>query len=231
MPYSHSQDARLRTITGDELRAGGVTGSAFRASVRKAYDDEVVYNDREIGRLLDALDKRGFFASGIAVLTADHGEELWEHGGIEHGHSHHREVTEIPLLIVAPGLEPGPRSGVASLVDLAPTLKDMAGIESPGLDLRRAIEPARIATTFGNLYGGTMRSARDAGERVIGSRRGIDGEKWERFDLGSDPGEQSALPVDPAGRVYGEARALEPPAAGKSAGVNRDALKALGYVQ
>ena len=229
MPYSHSANPQLQHITGDALRSGGVTGPEFRASVRKAYDDEVAYTDREVMRLLDALDAKGILAGGILVLTADHGEEFWEHGGIEHGHTHHREVTEIPLLIVAPGLETGERSGVASLIDLAPTLEDMAGLDATGIDLRKPLPDDRIATSFGNLYGGTMRSARDISERVIGSRRGLAGERWERFDLTADPGEQNPLAADPAGRVCREASSIAAPALGKAAGVNREALKALGY--
>jgi arylsulfatase A-like enzyme len=231
MPYSHSPDPKLRTLTAEALRTGGVTGPEFRMQVRKAYDDEVAYSDREVTRLLDVLEERGVLASAVVVLTSDHGEELWEHGGIEHGHSHHREVTEVPLLISAPGLEPGERAGVASLVDLAPTIAAIAGVPLDGFDLRNALPPERVATSYGNLYGGTMRSARDLDERVIGSRLGLTGERWERFDLVADPAELTALPVDPAGNVYREASAIETPGAGTPANVNENALRSLGYVQ
>jgi arylsulfatase len=231
MPYAHSANPKLQTITGEALRTGGVTGPEFRVAVKQAYDDEVIYTDREIMRLLDVLEQKGILAGGIVVLTSDHGEEFWEHGGIEHGHTHHREVTEIPLMIVAPGLASGERGGVASLVDLAPTLEDLAGLEATGLDLRKPLPPDRVATSYGNLYGGTMRSARDARERVIGSRRGLVGERWERFDLASDPGEQSPLPADPNESVYREASTIDAPIKGQAADVNKSALKSLGYVQ
>ncbi|HEY2773120.1 MAG TPA: sulfatase [Candidatus Binatia bacterium] len=229
MPYSHSPDPGLQTITGDQLRSGGATSPEFRAAVRKAYDDEVVYTDREVLRLLDALQAKGVFDRGIVVMTADHGEEFWEHGGIEHGHTHHREVTEIPLVIVGSGFAPGARPGVASLIDLAPTLEAVAGAPAGGFDLRQPIAPDRIATSFGNLYGGTMRSARDMAEHVIGSRLGIDSERWDRYELGRDPGEQAPLASDPNDRVQHEAASIEPPASGQKAGVNREALKSLGY--
>ncbi|HXC49410.1 MAG TPA: sulfatase [Candidatus Limnocylindrales bacterium] len=231
MPYMHSTNAKLQSITGEALRTGGVTGPEFRVAVRKAYDDEVAYNDHEVMRLLDVLDEQGVLNRGVVVLTSDHGEEFWEHGGIEHGHSHHREVTEVPLVIAAPGIEPGERAGVASLIDLAPTLEALAGLEADGLDLRKPLPPGRIATSYGNLYGGTMRSARDQQERVIGSRRGLVGERWDRYDLAADPGEQNPLPADPAGNVYREASAIESPVAGKAADVNKSALKSLGYAQ
>ena len=231
MPYSHSTVSRLQTITGDELRNGGVTSSEFRTSVRKAYDDEVAYNDREVERLLDVIEEKAMFDGGVVVLTSDHGEEFWEHGGIEHGHSHHREVTEIPLMMVAPGLAAGERSGVASIADIVPTLIRIAGGDADGIDLRAPLPESRIATSFGNLYGGTMRSARNMDERVIGSRRGLVGERWDRYDLASDPGEQTPLAADPGGDVFRAASAIESPAAGKTADVDRSALRSLGYAQ
>lgn len=231
MPYSHSANSRMQSVTGDELRTGGVTSSEFRLTVRQAYDGEVEYSDDEVERLLDALERKGVMAGGVVVLTSDHGEEFWEHGGIEHGHSHHREVTEIPLLIVAPELSPGARPGVASLIDLVPTLQRVAGLPADGIDLRRPLPADRIATAFGNLYGGTMRSARDERERVIGSRRGITEERWDRYDLLTDPGEQTPLATDTEGRLYREASSIETPAVGQAARVNQSALNALGYMQ
>jgi arylsulfatase A-like enzyme len=95
--------------------------------VHAGYAAEVAYVDRHLGRLLDALEAKGVLDSGIVVFTSDHGEEFWEHGGLEHGHSHHAEVLDVPLLLVAPGLAPGPRGGVASLVDVVPTIRAALG--------------------------------------------------------------------------------------------------------
>lgn len=232
MPYAHSADPQMQAVTGESLRAGGITGPEFRAEVREAYDGEVAYTDREVGRLLDALEAKGILGSGVVVLTSDHGEEFWEHGGVEHGHTLHREVSEVPLVIAGPGFAAGEkREGVASLVDVAPTLRAAAGLPAGGLDLHGTLPADRVANSFGALYGGTLRGARDAGERVIASRLGIDGEKWERFDLTADPGEQRSLDVVPDSRATKATRAIQGPAPGVAASVNREALRALGYAQ
>ncbi len=238
MPYLHSGDAQLRALTADALRSGGVTDSAFRNAVRKAYQDEVAYTDREVLRLLDALAARGVLDRGVVALTADHGEELWEHGGVEHGHSHHREVVEVPLVLVAPGLAAGKRDGVASLLDVAPTLAAIAGADASGmagLDLRSPLPQARVALVWGNLYGGSMRSARDEAARVIGSSRtdadGRSTEHWERYALAEDPGEQRAGEAPASDRLKQQASMLAAPVPGSGAALDRGALKALGYLQ
>lgn len=238
MPYLHSPDPQLRALTADALRTGGVTDAAFRDAVRKAYEDEVAYTDREVSRLLDALDARGLLDRAVVAMTADHGEELWEHGGVEHGHSHHREVVEVPLVLVAPGIPAGTRAGVASLLDVAPTLAAIAGADASGmagLDLRSPLPPARVALSWGNLYGGSMRSARDRGARVLGSSRtdadGRSVEHWERYDLAEDPGEQRSTAASVDDRLRQQASALAPPVAGRGAALDRGALKALGYLQ
>jgi hypothetical protein len=232
MPYSHSPDPRMQAVTSEALRTGAILGPPARAKIREAYELEVAYTDREVGRLLDALDAKGILETGVVVLTSDHGEEFWEHGGVEHGHSLHREVSEVPLVIAGAGFPAGEkREGVASLVDVAPTLRALAGLAPDGLDLRKAIASDRVATSFGALYGGTLRGARDAGERVIASRLGIDGEKWERFDLTSDPGELRPLDLLPESRAAEATRAIQGPAPGVAASVNREALRALGYAQ
>jgi len=231
MPYIHSPDPSMRTITAGTLRTGGLVSPAMREKVRRAYDGEVAYNDREVMRLLDALERKGLLPGAVVVLTSDHGEEFWEHGGVEHGHSHHSEVTEVPLAICAPGVQAGERAGVPSLADIAPTVRALAGLSPEGQDLRSPLPDDRIVTTWGNLYVGTMRSARDATELVIGSLRGVDREHWERFDLVADPEEMKVLPVPDDSRVAAAARALEPPPAGASASVNREALRSLGYME
>ncbi len=62
----------------------------------------------------------------VAILVADHGEELGEHGGWEHGHALTQELVHVPLIIRAPKLIAGHRSERVSLLDLAPTIEALA---------------------------------------------------------------------------------------------------------
>jgi arylsulfatase A-like enzyme len=74
----------------------------YQRFCRDMYAEEVRYVDRWLGRLLGTIRATGLYDSSLIVITADHGEELFDHGGIDHGHSMHEEVVAIPLLVKWP---------------------------------------------------------------------------------------------------------------------------------
>jgi len=95
------------------------------------YHGEVSFVDQALGHLLAALRAAGRLEETIVLVTADHGEELGDHGHWSHGYTLHREVLHVPLILSAPGL--GSRAGTtadhpASLIDVVPTLADLAGL-------------------------------------------------------------------------------------------------------
>ena len=102
-----------------------------RSTLTARYDEEIAGLDRELGRLLRHLDESGLLARTLVVLTSDHGEELFDHGGFEHGHSMYQEVLRVPLVLWAPGLEAGRVATPISLVDLMPTLGEALGLPLP----------------------------------------------------------------------------------------------------
>jgi arylsulfatase A-like enzyme len=66
----------------------------------------------------------------LIVITSDHGEEFGEHGGTGHGRTLHQEVLRVPLVIAAPGLlAPARVTTPASLLDVAPTVLELLGLE------------------------------------------------------------------------------------------------------
>ncbi|RPJ44138.1 MAG: hypothetical protein EHM19_07255, partial [Candidatus Latescibacterota bacterium] len=98
------------------------------------YDGEIAFTDREIGRLLAALDARGLSGNTLVVLTADHGESLGEQGlFFAHTHYLYDSTQRVPLLFRYPTFLPAGRliDDPVSLVDLAPTLHQIAGVEPP----------------------------------------------------------------------------------------------------
>ncbi|MDG2128447.1 MAG: sulfatase [Fuerstiella sp.] len=97
-----------------------------------AYYACVTYIDAQIGRLLDALDQEGLADNTIVVLWSDHGWKLGEFNGW--GKMTNYEIdTRVPLIISAPGLPTAGQQSdeLAELLDLYPTLCDLAGIATP----------------------------------------------------------------------------------------------------
>ena len=94
------------------------------------YDEEIAYTDRELERLFAALDERGFSDDGYIFVTSDHGEEFFDHGRFEHGHSMFEVVVRVPLLVWGPGVVPGSYRLPVSLVDIMPTVLDIAGVDT-----------------------------------------------------------------------------------------------------
>jgi arylsulfatase A-like enzyme len=86
------------------------------------YDAEIRYVDRYIGQLLAAIPP-DVLASSLVVLTADHGEELLDHGGYKHGETLYQEQLHVPLIVRWDGVIPsrGRLTGRVPLLDLWPT--------------------------------------------------------------------------------------------------------------
>lgn len=145
-----------------------------RTFIVAAYDEEIAFVDQELGRLFDGLRERDLWNRLLVVLTADHGEELFDHEGFEHGHSVHQELLHVPLVMGGPGVQPGRHAEPVSLVDISATILDGLGIEkdeveenalrSSGISLWPVLTkgetvPSRFLTVEGTLYGPERRAA------------------------------------------------------------------------
>jgi arylsulfatase A-like enzyme len=102
-----------------------------RRFITAAYDEEVAFSDHEIGRFLRALEKRGLTDTGLILLTADHGEELFDHGSFGHGHTLYEEQLRVPLLIWGNGVSPSRIDVPVSIADVSPTILDALDLEIP----------------------------------------------------------------------------------------------------
>lgn len=117
--------------------------------VRYCYDGESLYLDTELGRLLDYVYAK--FPNTIVVLTADHGEELWEHGSIGHGKTVYEELARVPLIIRVPDQSAHRIESPVETIDILPTLANLIGLQArpawqgqiisdhDGLDAQRSI--------------------------------------------------------------------------------------------
>ena len=96
------------------------------------YDGEIRYMDDQLGAFLERLAEMGIDEETILVFTSDHGEEWAERGQVgRHGHSLYDELLRVPLLLRVPGVEPHRIDRQVRLIDLAPTVLALLGID-PG---------------------------------------------------------------------------------------------------
>jgi len=102
-----------------------------------AYHAMVTMIDSYVGELLYALKLLELDDSTIVVFASDHGFHLNDHGGMWRKSSQFEESTRVPLIVRLPGGQSAGQvaSGFVELVDLYPTLVDLAGLPQPAHDL------------------------------------------------------------------------------------------------
>jgi arylsulfatase A-like enzyme len=131
--------AALHFLTNDRIHAGMPPRDLEH--IVALYDGEIRSVDGWLCRLFEELERRGLFDDALIVVTADHGDEFFEHGEKGHRENLFDTTLRVPLLIRPPGgIARAPReTSPASLVDLAPTIAAAAGVERPpafsGVDL------------------------------------------------------------------------------------------------
>ena len=100
--------------------------------------------DDQIGRILNTLEETGQADNTIVLFVSDHGDYMGDHGFAGKGF-HYDSVIRTPLIMRGPGVKAGQDlDGVASAVDIAPTLMDMAGVHEPkavqGVSMKNTLE-------------------------------------------------------------------------------------------
>ncbi len=129
-------DEKPLPILSNDLGWGGIPayqvieGLDRLSQYRSRYADEVHYADHWIGELIAAVDAQA--RDAIVLLTSDHGEAFGENDRyLVHFYTSTPENAHVPLILRAPGLPPGRRPGIASHVDVMPTLLELAGLDAP----------------------------------------------------------------------------------------------------
>lgn len=103
-----------------------------RAWLRELYAAEVRYVDSLLGRVLGELGELGLYDDALIVFASDHGEEFWEHGRWEHGHSLYDELVAVPFFVKPPGLAAGRRvAQPVTTASIAATILDLCGLPAP----------------------------------------------------------------------------------------------------
>jgi len=111
---------------------------AERRNIIGLYDGEIRYVDEKlIGPLVEKLKQMELYDQTLIIFTSDHGEEFFDHGGWEHGHSLYDEQLKVPLVIKFPQSEHagGKVDQIVSLVDIVPTVTDILGFKDSGREV------------------------------------------------------------------------------------------------
>ncbi|MCX6567257.1 MAG: sulfatase [Candidatus Aminicenantes bacterium] len=137
------KDARWKKfdIIGDLGGREGIftpLSESERANVIALYDAGIRYTDETlIQPVVDALRRHKLYDRTMIIVTSDHGEEFYDHGGWSHAHTVYDELIRVPLIIKMPRSEFRGRrySSIVRLIDLMPTVLDVAGIPFKELSL------------------------------------------------------------------------------------------------
>lgn len=93
------------------------------------YDGELRYTDDTLRSFFAELEAIGFLDNALVIITADHGEEFGDHGGLLHGMTLFEELLHVPLIVVGTGVaEATVNPHLVSMIDLAPTILAAAGV-------------------------------------------------------------------------------------------------------
>jgi arylsulfatase A-like enzyme/Tfp pilus assembly protein PilF len=95
------------------------------------YNGEVAYVDRELGKLLDNMEKKDLFEKTLIIFTGDHGESLGQHGEMTHGYLANNTTIWVPLILFHPGSKPSRMEQYVSHIDIFPTVCDILRIKVP----------------------------------------------------------------------------------------------------
>jgi arylsulfatase A-like enzyme len=176
--------------------------------------------DEQVGRVLDALERTGRADNTIVIFTADHGDMAGGHGmGWKSTTAFYDEIVRIPMIVSWPGhIQPGRTDAAASLVDLAPTILDLAGESVPEAMQGASLAPVLLGKSSASrfMYGFSERvranprrtrsgAARAPAERMIrgdGWKYAVyaDGEEF-LYDRTKDPGETRNLAAERSARA------------------------------
>lgn len=250
-----SLDATASTLVTRAQRDPGALDRAERTAVEALYAAAVRHADEQVGDLLDAVDD-----DALVVVTADHGEALFDHGQVGHDPALYDELLRVPLLVRPPaGTDRRVVDSQVRHVDLAPTILDYAGVPSPDSWRGRSLRPflvgewgtddggrpavsevASTKQTPGRVDADALQVAvRTPRRKLVADDDIVGGADVVGFDLRTDPVESDPIP-DPAGARWDDLRdrldrrleavSFDGPEVDRRDAAVRDRLEDLGYL-
>lgn len=170
-----------------------------RDAFADAYLAEIAVADAALARLIEAAAAAGRGERLVVAVTADHGEGRGEHGEDTHGLFVYRSTMRVPLVLAGPGVPRAVVPGPASVVDLAPTVLELAGLPAGDTDGVSLLAVARgegpdDRAVYGEAWHGRLHYG-FAELRVLQDRdrRYVLAPRDELYDWRADPGERDDL--------------------------------------
>ena len=222
------------------------------AEMKAMYAREVSYIDRRLRALFDVLRAAGVLDNALVIITADHGEEFLEHGGVKHTYTLYQEVIHVPLIVwgnLPQGWRKQHRADrPVSLMDVAPTVLDFAGLKRTphcrGAHLFGDTVPEERYGFTQGMAPGKFTDACRIGYLVAGPWKFITCDKKNvsrLYNLEDDPGEiKDLLNKNPevakklSGKFAKWFKATKGPRPKKQKEIDQDTieqLKSLGYIE
>jgi arylsulfatase A-like enzyme len=221
-----------------------------KALIQQLYDADIARMDAVLADLWRELETSGLLENTWVILTSDHGELFGKRGMYVHGRTLYQPLIHVPLLFSSPSRDGSILKVPVSLIDVAPTILDLAGVEVPptfqGRSLRAALEDRSLSAlpVMSELFPVTWKrnpmhlhllAVVDGDTKLV---MGVDG-TLERFDLQQDPQEnhpRTATDAElnellaaagvPSRSTIGKAKDVPEPSPEMV-----EELKALGYIQ
>jgi arylsulfatase len=178
---AHESQIDLRGRTDEEIE-----------HMKRHYFAKITTVDEQVGRVMNALESRGWLENSMVIFCSDHGEMLGDHG-LAYKWLMYDSIVHIPLMIRYPKSvqKPGETTDLVSLMDLGPTILEAAGIDVPTYLEGRSLMPylkgenvnPREFVFCEDNYQIMMRSQTHKLVYYIGQEEG------ELYDLDADAGE------------------------------------------
>ncbi len=198
------------------------------------YLGEIASMDHELGRLIEAFERRNQGQGSRIVVVGDHGEGLGDHGETLHGNLLYQEVMRVPLILAGTGIPKAHVETAVSTRHIFDTILGWAGLGG-GFDLANATPEIVLAEALKPYlqYGWQPQVM-----AVSGSTKIIQSGETEVYDLQSDPSESvdlsSSVAIDPeitkAINAYSLPALDDTPSSGHLDQEAREQLASLGYI-
>jgi iduronate 2-sulfatase len=195
----------------DDLPKAGInykTSKGMKMDIRRqkkavgGYYASVAFMDRQVGKVMKALEEAGIADETIVIFTSDHGYHLGEHDFWAKV-SLLDESSQVPLIISVPGKKPAVCNSLVELLDLYPTVANLCGLNIP-----KRLQGKNISRMLDN----PRHTVRDAAFSTSAGRRGLllrtddwayiqydedAGKGIELYDIRKDPKQYTNLAINP----------------------------------